>query len=312
VDSRRHRFATFGIIREVKWSSRASAQSGVISHTQLQQHGLAASTVRSMLSTEALTAVARGVYLVRGAPLTYRARLWTAVLGTQGTLGFATAAELWGAIESRSAAIHVVVPHSRRIYPPEWVRVHRTSLPGAHRTDQAELPVTTRPWSLFDYLPTLSAGAPLQLADRALQRGWFTRDELDARLRETPCRHGNRRLRLLLATIGDGAAAESERRLHALLRRAGITGWVPNHPVWAHGELIAVVDVAIAHRRLAIEVDGMAYHVDAERFQRDRSRQNELVLSGWTVLRFTWSDLTTRPDWVIAQILAALGRQTVA
>lgn len=33
---------------------------------------------------------------------------------------------------------------------------------------------------------------------------------------------------------------------------------------------------------------------------------NALVSAGWTVLRFTWHDLTSRPDYVLAQIKAAL------
>jgi very-short-patch-repair endonuclease len=60
--------------------------------------------------------------------------------------------------------------------------------------------------------------------------------------------------------------------------------------------------VAIPRLMVAIEVDGMAYHVDVERFQRDRTRQNALVDLGWTVLRFTWADLTDRPGYVAGAI----------
>ena len=57
-------------------------------------------------------------------------------------------------------------------------------------------------------------------------------------------------------------------------------------------------------RGVALEVDGMAYHVDVDvdRFRRDRLRRNDLVALGWTVLRFTWADLTERPGYVIAMI----------
>lgn len=65
------------------------------------------------------------------------------------------------------------------------------------------------------------------------------------------------------------------------------------------------IDVAFLTRRLAIEVDGWAWHSDVDRFAHDR-RQNALVLTGWTVLRFTWHDLTSRPQTVIAQIRAAV------
>ena len=54
--------------------------------------------------------------------------------------------------------------------------------------------------------------------------------------------------------------------------------------------------------RVAVEVDGWAWHSDVERFREDRRRQNALVLAGWTVLRFTWDDLMRRPETVVGQI----------
>ncbi|WP_375497008.1 endonuclease domain-containing protein [uncultured Jatrophihabitans sp.] len=140
------------------------------------------------------------------------------------------------------------------------------------------------------------------MADRALQRGWLTLSDVEHRLTEHPGRTGNTRLREVATTCGDGAAAHSERLLHRLLRQAGIDDWLPNHPVWFEGELVAVVDVAIRSARLAIEVDGRAFHTDVDRFQRDRQRQNALVALGWTVLRFTWADLIERPGYVVATI----------
>jgi very-short-patch-repair endonuclease len=89
-----------------------------------------------------------------------------------------------------------------------------------------------------------------------------------------------------------------------MLRRNRISGWLPNYDLWHDGELVAVLDVALPERRIAVEIDGMAYHVDVDRFRRDRSRQNALVRLGWTVLRFTWADLIERPGYVITTIRA--------
>jgi very-short-patch-repair endonuclease len=60
--------------------------------------------------------------------------------------------------------------------------------------------------------------------------------------------------------------------------------------------------VVFASAKLVVEVDGLAFHVTPERFQRDRQRQNRLVAAGWTVLRFTWMDLTERPSYVVASV----------
>lgn len=140
------------------------------------------------------------------------------------------------------------------------------------------------------------------MTDRAIQCGWLTPRDFELRVRQQPGRTGNTRLRELAELVSDGAAARSERVLHRILRQGGICDWVPNYDVWVDGRLVAVVDVALPERRLAIEVDGMAFHQGPDRFQRDRARQNELIGLGWTVLRFTWSDLVDRPGYVIATI----------
>jgi very-short-patch-repair endonuclease len=115
-------------------------------------------------------------------------------------------------------------------------------------------------------------------------------------------------IRRVLKTLTTGAEAESDRRLQRLLRQAGISGWVGNHPVFDGRRLVGRVDVGFADLKVAIEVDGLAYHSDRQRFQRDRTRQNDLVALGWTVLRFTWADLVERPDYV----LATIGRHTMS
>ena len=60
--------------------------------------------------------------------------------------------------------------------------------------------------------------------------------------------------------------------------------------------------MAFPKQKVAIEVDGWAFHSDAEDFHIDRERQNNIALLGWQVLRFTWLDLTEYPQRVIAEI----------
>jgi predicted transcriptional regulator of viral defense system len=302
-----HLSAASAILSPVDWAAIARAQDGMISRAQLRKAGLDDAAVRRLADSRALDRHAQGVYLVRGAPLTYRAALWRALLATDGVLGFGTAAHLWGMTDDVPGRVNIVVPPSRHITVPWGVRVHRAFVPRSAVVVHDGLPMTSRTWTLLDHLGRLPWAAASQLADRAMQRSWMRSDDIQRRLSQYPGRQGNATLRRLAGQLEDGAAAKSERLLHRLLR-AGICDWTPNCPVWVDGELIAVVDVAIPSARLAIEIDGMAYHTDAERFQRDRSRQNTLVGLGWTVLRFTWSDLTERPGDVIATIQRHLAR----
>jgi very-short-patch-repair endonuclease len=264
-----------------------------------------------MAATGPLERVHEAVFMVRGSPDSYSARLWTAVLAVDGVIGFATAAHLHG-FDERPPLIHVIRPDLDHVDRPVDVRLHRVVVPDAAVTDLDGLPVTTPRWTLLDHLGRLRRHEAFRLADRAFQRGWLDPADLADRVRLFKGKQGNAQLRLILRRADDGAAAESERLLHRLLRRTGIVGWRANHRVRSGGRIVAVVDVAFPAEHVAVEVDGWAFHTDVDRFRRDRERQNALVALGWTVLRFTAADLTERPDYVRdtirVAIVAAQGR----
>ena len=96
-----------------------------------------------------------------------------------------------------------------------------------------------------------------------------------------------------------------ERDLHRLMNRAGIQGWVANNALRL-GATTIHPDVLFPEHRIVIEVDGRAFHSDATAFERDRERQNLLVLHGYRVLRFTWRMIADNPEAVLATIRRAL------
>ena len=73
---------------------------------------------------------------------------------------------------------------------------------------------------------------------------------------------------------------------------------------------VARIDLAYPRARLAIEADSFRWHSGRETWQRDLSRQNLLVLRGWTVLRFTWDDVAHRGGHVVAEVARALEQKT--
>ncbi|HST41849.1 MAG TPA: DUF559 domain-containing protein, partial [Conexibacter sp.] len=72
------------------------------------------------------------------------------------------------------------------------------------------------------------------------------------------------------------------------------------------------VDAVWPAERVAVEVDGWDAHRGRVAFQRDRTKSNALTLAGWTVLRFTWTDVTQRQRQTAAHIRTALGRRAAA
>jgi very-short-patch-repair endonuclease len=174
-------------------------------------------------------------------------------------------------------------------------------------------PVTSLPRTVVDCLRVLPERDGLTLLDRALQVGWIDMPELTERARDLAGRRGAPRLVRLVRAVADGSRSTAERLLIGVLRSAAIVGWEANaRIVDDRGRLLGVADVALRQAKVILEMDGWAFHVDPQRFQHDRHRQNLLVAAGWTVLRFTWRDLTERPGDVIATIVSVLAQRTMA
>ncbi len=91
----------------------------------------------------------------------------------------------------------------------------------------------------------------------------------------------------------------------ALVRESGLLEPVLHLRVLDGDRFVAEVDFGYPGLRIAIELDGRI-HEETEVRERDLPRQNDLVLLGWIVLRFTWKRLRERPDLVVAEIRAAI------
>ncbi|GIF99637.1 endonuclease domain-containing protein [Catellatospora citrea] len=148
------------------------------------------------------------------------------------------------------------------------------------------------------------------LLDRALQRRLITYEDFVARVQAMVGRHGSPTLVRAVSRHAHGARSAAERLLVQGLRRGRLSGWQANLAVYDTEGLIGEADIGFAEIRLAVEVDGRAWHSADDRFQRDRARQNRLVRAGWTVLRFTWRDLTEDLPGVLHQIRTVRHRLT--
>ena len=65
-------------------------------------------------------------------------------------------------------------------------------------------------------------------------------------------------------------------------------------------------DFAWPPQRLVVETDSWLAHGTPYAFQADRAQSNALQLAGWTILRFTWADLTHRRRKVATTVRRAL------
>ena len=95
--------------------------------------------------------------------------------------------------------------------------------------------------------------------------------------------------------------SEAERRLLALIRRAGLPTPRTNVEVRGHE-----VDLYWPEQRLVVEFDGWAYHSTRAAFERDRLKDAELQLAGERVIRVTHRQLTRRPEALVARFATGL------
>jgi very-short-patch-repair endonuclease len=242
------------------------------------------------------------VYFVDDRPFTDSARIRAAVwaFGDRATASGMAAAWWHGLTRYAPEVVEVTVPKTAHHPKRPGMRTRRRDLKAVDVVERKGLRVTELALTVVEAAVRPGGGA--KLMDAALQHRVELRGLWRAHLRNKG-RHGSPTARRLLQAASDGARSEAERLLIRLLKAARITGWRANYPLAGYR-----IDVAFPRQKVAIEVDGWAFHSDHDDFQHDRERQNDIALLGWQVLRFTWLDLTEYPQRVIAEIRFAISR----
>jgi hypothetical protein len=287
------------------------SQHGLVSFAQLRELGVSAGSIHDWIVHRRLVPLFVGVYRLRGAPETWKQRVMAACLASGGVASHRSAARLWGLTDFEEVDVTVTRPRAPK---PRGVRVHRLEdLEPRWITRREGIPVTD-PVRLFVDLGAVEPlGVVAALLDRALGRRLVTvaaiRDARDAVARKG--RAGCGVIRPLLDERIDlpAPACVLEARMASLLRRHGLPTPEAERVVRARdGRFVGRVDFAYPALELAIEVDGYEAHSSLGTFQADRARQNDLVALGWTVLRFTWSDVQVRAPHVAMTVERARRR----
>jgi very-short-patch-repair endonuclease len=250
--------------------------------------------------------------MVAGDPPSHLQRCWAVSLAWPArVISHRSAALLLGWPVAQPDSVDVVA--ERSIRAASGVRVHIAPLPLRDRTRiNRWLHVTAPRRTAIDCLATGSFDEALLLYGWLITRRLLTRADLTAALRERHARHGTGQLERLLRFNRRGALSEGERQLHRVFDRGGLTGWRADAEIWVQGHLIARADVLFEVERVVVEFDGRRAHSSREAFVRDRRRQNRLQRGGYLVLRYTWADVTERPDAVLAEIRDVLRQRRAA
>jgi hypothetical protein len=242
----------------------------VLSLEEARDLRLSYAAVRHRVDTGAWSTLHRGVYHVGAGIPTPLALYRAAVLsvGADAVLSHRSAAALWGLV-AHGGPVHVTCP--RKLDRDDLV-AHWTRRPPTAITRHG-IPATGLVWTLDD----LRAGEELirsaerlhGLDRRALRRkgGTFARGHL---------------IGLFLSLVDD----------------AGLEPPVTEYPLLGYE-----IDAAWPAIRLAVEIDDYETHDNRDAMDRDRARDRELTVAGWTPVRATYADLTDGRSRLAGQLV---------
>jgi very-short-patch-repair endonuclease len=295
-------------------ASYALTHHGLVRARDLQAAGVDPAAIRRRAATGRLTRVDRDLYRVPSSPVTWeqRALRWCWTAGNGAVLSHRASAMLWDLDGFDAAPFEVTTPRWLRPARRTGVIVHEsTDLADIDRTTRCGIPCTTPVRTLLDLAAVASPRKLDAAIDDALRRRLCTVEALIDRFVQLarPGKRGFKRLRPLLERRAGGEVPTQSRFEFALLpliRTAGLPDPVRQHAVGLDDTTV-YLDFAWPELMLAGECDGLVGHL--RRLPWDDDRQNQLVLAGWLVLRFTWRQLIDAPDQIVAQLAEAHRRR---
>ena len=277
----------------------AERQHGRVSRSQLLALGLGARAIEHRVGSGRLTQLRRRVYSVGLPAATQEGRWLTAVLACPAgsVASHLSAAAVWRLRDVDPKVIDVTVP-ARSGKRRDGIRVHRPRhLAAADITRHREVPVTTIPRTLIDLAEVVSTRSLERALDEAQYLRLLAQHEVEEALERHRGRAGTARLKAALREHTPGTTRTRtplEETFYVLVREAGLPQPEVNAKLGSY-----TVDFLWRERRLAVETDGGASHDRATQRERDSRRDAWLTTAGYRTERFTWRQVSERPQEVL-------------
>ena len=271
-----------------------SVQRGLITRHQAIGAGLTDSAIGHLVRRGIWRRLRTGLYALNGTPIDWELEVLGAVLlvGSPAWASHYSSSRLWGYTGLADGPIELTTLLGRQVRLA-GIRAHRSRTLHEHDLRVVDgTPTLSAARTIVDLSARLTEAALERMVDDGLRRRVLTIGELRSVARRLPTIAPGRSPKTIesilhrrLADLGP-TGSDLESRILDLIVGAGFPRPVLQHRVTVEGRTY-FVDLAYPEQRLAIEVDGYAFHSDRTTFDRDRRRQNDLVNAGWIVLRFT-------------------------
>jgi hypothetical protein len=287
----------------------AHRQHGVVSAGQLTGRlGYSRSGIHRAVAAGRLHRIHRGVFAVGHTNISPQGKCLAAVLasGPGSLLSHVSAAWLWDLAKVSPLPASVTTPIHRRPRPP--IRLHEARfIAEDDRASREGIPVTAVPRTLLDLAAAVRFDWLEKLVERSEEKEVFDLRAVEDLLARTVGHHGHKRLRRAIALYKPTSFTRSglEKRLELVIA-AGLPQ--PRINFVEHG---FELDCYWPEYRFVVELDVFETHGTRAAFERDRKRQEDLLLVGIGMTRVTGPRLEREPDEVIgrvAQLLEQRGR----
>jgi very-short-patch-repair endonuclease len=239
-----------------------------------------------------------GIYATPAASAQWRMRVEAAVLSRGGVASHRTALALWGLVPP-GGPVHVMVAPPRSNRRAADVVLHRgDELQDAVRNVDG-VPVTCVERALVD-----TWGQPGNLTMAAVRAAVITAvrqrkcrvQDLAVELVRRPQLRARAALVELVRLLAEGCQSELEIwGCLNVLQAPGMPRFSLQHRIVVAGRTF-YLDAACEEVRLAVELDGAAWHGSRDQREKDIRRDALLATMGWQTLRFSFARLTGSPD----------------
>jgi very-short-patch-repair endonuclease len=282
----------------------ARRQGGVVALWQLLELGFTAKTVEHWVETGRLHRIHRGVYAVGHRAIVWKGRLTAAVIacGPEAVLSHRSAAAWWALLPSERARVDVTAPRRHRL---KGIDAHTSALDACDHTVHEDIPITTIARTLLDLAEVVPARRLAAAMEAAERMKLFDLAAVHDVLQRSPGRRGHKQLRSLLSNYEPEPMTRSKLEIAfwEFIEEEQLPRPDGNALIGPYE-----VDILWAAQRVIVELDSREYHLTTEAFERDRSRDIELQVVGYVVIRVTPRKLRNERSRLAAQLRTLLAR----
>ena len=239
--------------------------------------------------------------------------LWAAVLyaGPGALLSRETAAEVLGLTSRRCPVIHVTIPVSRRVRPPQGISIHHSAFDYPLWRPQRGIPPHT--FYAETIVDLVAAADNLDDVVAWVSRGIAQNLLSEAQLKAAIAARGRLRWRDHLDEVIERVAGGSHFPLEFRYDRD--VEHAHDLPVAERQVKFVKPDGSTGFRDrcykrygLVVELDGDEFHPPEQR-GRDRARDNEAAATTGATLRYGWADVDRTPCETAGQVYRALRKR---